>query len=300
MNIRIPVLVAALLILVSVGVLTLDKDASETGLPATRSPLPESAAHASTKPRPIPSASGPVRVVGLTINTPVHTGADPASDDPFGVELAFMGSLERTRLALEFEHAEGGILGIDDDACALDSFRDDRGTDLIKKDDPFGPFEMMSRVADDGRHLVFTIPSDVVPARGASRLFAEGTLAVQVAQRSETFTTDEISLAAGTEFTVGGFDFRVTQVGDAQWGDGSEITLETKRDTVSIVRYALVSPDGTQHALEPSMSFSGMGSWQQGLRADEVPARGRLEIEVWQDLSIEKVPFQVETGLGLR
>jgi len=301
MNTRTLVLLGALLIIATAGVVSLGDGSSDQTLPKTLSPL-KRGAQAATKAsaQPIRSATGPVSVAGLMINTPVHTGADPSSDDTFGVELAFFGTFDRTRLALELRHEDGGILGIDSDASELAAFRDDRGTNLLKEDDAFGPFEMMPRISEDGHYLVFTIASDKVPVGGAARVFAEGVCAVQTAHRSEVFTSDEIALAKDARVSLGGFDFKISDVGDSNWNGEKSITLETKKDTVPIVRYALIDPSGAEIELSESMSMSGMGTWQQSLDAATMPERAKLVLEVWQDLDTVEIPFQVEAGIGLR
>jgi hypothetical protein len=299
MNTRTLVLLGALLIIGSAGVVGLGDGSSDEPLPASLSSFRQTA-RAAARQTPRGADAGPIRAVGVMINSPVHTGADPGSDDAFHVDLAFFGTFERTQLALELELADGGILGIDDDGSALALFRDDRGTDLRKKESPFGPFGMMPRVSEDGRYVVFVVPSDVVPAPGASRLTAEGTVSVLTAHRAEAFTSDEIAFAAGSSFRAGGYEFEVLEVGESGWGAGRSITLRTKRDTAAILCYSLVRADGSKLELSPSMSMNGMGSWQQTLDAEKLPERGRIALEVWQDLKTVAIPFRVETGLGLR
>src|SRR5262245_55379490 len=97
---------------------------------------------------PAPAAQTPgFRIAGIQINSPVHTGADPASDDTFGVQLAFFGTFARTSVAIELARDAGGIIGLEDERCRLDRFADDRGTNLVKKDAFPGPFEA-SRISD--------------------------------------------------------------------------------------------------------------------------------------------------------
>jgi hypothetical protein len=303
MNTRTLALLGAVVVVASVGAVRLGDGTSQTAMPASLSPLASfpaaNTARAAAREMPRPDDAGPVRVAGLMINAPVH-GSDPASTDRFDVDLAFFGTFERTRLALELELPDGGILGIDGEASAVERFHDDRGTDLRKKDDSFGPFEMMPRVSADGRYLVFHLPSDKLPATGARELFAAGTVAVQVAHDAETFTTAELALAKGTTFSAGGYAFEIQEVGDSAWGDGRSITLRTKRDPVAVVRYALLAADGTEIELSPSMSMSGMGSWQQTLDAETTPARARFVVEAWQDLETVELPFEVTAGMGLR
>ena len=295
MHTRTLVLLGTLVVVLSAGVVSLDDGSSSSELPSTLSPLGRRVSAA--KETPAPTNRGPVRVAGLMINAPVNTGADPGSDDAFGVELAFFGSFERTRLALELSHPPGGVLGIDTEASSVTRFTDDRGTDLRKQDDTFGPFEMMERISEDGRHMVFILPSDRLPAAGATRLSAAGNLAVRVATTQESFDSEEVEVQPGSTFSVGGYAFEITGIGHSAWGDGEQITLKTKTDTFPIVSYALVA-DGVEHELSPTMSMSGMGSWEQTLDVETLPEHASFRVAIWQDLDVVTVPFEVETSLG--
>lgn len=240
------------------------------------------------------------RVAGLQVNSPVHTGADPASDETFGIDLAFFGTFSRTSLAIEFTREAGGIIGIDDDRSRLARFTDDRGTDLVRKDSFGGPFEGMPRISSDGRHLVFALPSDALPDAGATRLGAAGVLGVRVGDGIQDFVARDVDLQQGETFSLGGFDFRIESAGPSEWGEGHALTLSSKRDLAGIVRYALILDDGREHPLDPSMSMSGMGAWQQSFEMERAIERASLRITCWKNLQVLEIPFEVQAGIGLR
>lgn len=292
MNVRILVLGGLLSILCAAGVVQLDGDDPPPALPTTLSPhaTPARAARAADSPD--------VRVAGLMVNSPTRTG-DPSSDGTFGVDLAFFGTFERTRLALELTRPEGGVLGIDDDRSRVTRFADDQGTDLARADNPFGPFEMLPRISPDGRHVVFVIPSESLPHERAARISAAGVVALRVASRREAFTAPDVHLAAGSSFSLAGFDFEVESAGKSEWGEGWSLTLAASSDLSPIARWALVL-DGAEVELRPSMSMSGMGVWRQTLELEHAVERASFRVECWQDLATVEVPFNVDAGLGLR
>ena len=80
MNVRLVVLAALLAILSVVGFVQFKGSEPRANLPATLSPLARPS-------RRVPPGSPEVRVAGVMINSPTHTGADPASGDGFGVDL---------------------------------------------------------------------------------------------------------------------------------------------------------------------------------------------------------------------
>jgi hypothetical protein len=279
------------------GLLAIPAGASVVLLQQQKAKPPHAAA---SRPAASSAQSTPgFRVAGLQVNSPVHTGAAPASDDAFGVELAFFGSFARTSVAVELARGAGGIIGIDDERCRLARFSDDRGTDLAKKDAFPGPFEM-PRVSDDGRHLVFTVASETLPDPAATRLALGGVLALRVATEQETFVAEDVELVEGTRFTVGSFELEVTANGPSEWSDGHSLTLSSRRDLTTIVSWSLVLDDGTELSLRPSMSMSGMGRWEQTLQLEREVARADLRIACWKDLQTLEVPFELSAGLGLK
>jgi hypothetical protein len=251
-----------------------------------------------------PGAASPVatpgfRIAGIQVNSPVHTGVDPASDDTFGVQLAFFGTFARTSVAIELSRDAGGIIGLEDGRCRLARFVDDRGTNLAKQDAFPGPFES-SRVSDDGRHLVFAVHSDALPDPAASRLTLGGTLALRVATAQETFTAEDADLDEGASIEVGAFELEVRGNGPSEWGEGYALTVASKRDLGLIVSWTLVLDDGTEVPLTPSMSMSGMGQWEQTLQLDREIEQADLRITCWKDMQVVELPFELSAGLGLR
>ena len=297
MNARILALLTTLLVFAGAGVVLLRGHSDPAG--QASSAAGRQGATTPTSPAAPRGDAGAVRPVGLMINAPTHTGKDPASDDTFGVELAFFGTFERTRLALELHYPQGGIIDLAGDSSSLTLFQDDMGGDLLKKESSFGVFEMMPRISDDGRYLVFVVPSDRLPQANATKVRAKGAVAAVVATRAQTFDAVGVKLAEGSEFSVGGYDFEITEAGDSDWGDGRSITVKTKRDTNAILRYALVGPDGEEVELSPTMSMSGMGTWNQTLDYEAGFDQATFRVEVWQDMREVEVPFDVEAGFGL-
>lgn len=259
-------------------------------------------ARARSAPRPPADPTVPgVRAVGLMINAPTTTGDEPADDgNAWSVDLAFFGTFERTRLALELTYPEGGIIDLRNEESTLAVFEDDKGKNLIKDEQHFGPFEMMPRISEDGRHLVFVLPSDELPFASASRLHAAGEVALLVADESATFTAADVHLTPGTTFEAGDFAFEIKEAGKSSWGDGYSLTLVSEKDLAPIVSYGLRTQDGRVLPLEPSMSMSGGGTWHQTLEVEEPVQRGDFVVECWQDSRTVMVPFEVSTGLGLR
>lgn len=239
------------------------------------------------------------RVAGVQVNSPAFS-MPPTSDGGFGPELAFFGSFARTSVAIEYTRDAGGVIGMDAEACELTHFVDDHGSNLASATSVFGPFETNPRISEDGKHILFTIPSESLPHGAAARVTAQGKLGLLVGSKTQAVDSEPFDLEAGESVEVGPLAFEVTEVGPPAWGDGHAITLSSRKDLSEVVSWALVLDDGTVVELTPSMSMSGMGTWQQTLNYDQEVEHARLRVTRWTDLQHVKVPFEVSTGLGLR
>ena len=235
-----------------------------------------------------------VAAVGIMVNAPIGGGSEAFPD------LAFMGTFERTRVALRLAMPEGGLIDLVRADSTLSVFRDDQGTDLTKSENPFGPFEMSPRVADDGHSMVFVAPSDQLPAAGAARLHLTGEAAVLVATVKEIARQEGVRFEDGTAVVLGPHTFEITSTGPAQWGDGWSFTLTSKADLASIVTYSAVGLDGQEIELRRSMSMSGGGTWSQSLDCDHPIEEATLVLEYWKAPEVVRVPFDLQVGLGLR
>lgn len=239
------------------------------------------------------------RVAGVMVNSPAFS-MPPTSDGGFGPELAFFGTFARTSVAIEYTRDAGGLIGMDPEACTLTHFADDHGTNLVGETSVFGPFETNPRISEDGKHILFTVPSETLPHGAAAHVIAQGELGLLVGSKTQAVDSEAFDLEAGESLEVGPLAFEVTEVGPSAWGDGHSITLSSRTGLSEVVSWALVLDDGSVVDLSPSMSMSGMGTWQQTLDFDREVEHARLRVTRWTDLQHVKVPFEVSTGLGLR
>lgn len=237
-----------------------------------------------------------VAVVGLMVNGETRA----ASQLGQGNELAFFGTFAHTRVALELVYPTGGLIDLRNEGSELRSFHDDAGTDLRGEDSFGGPFEMMPRIAEDGRSLVFVAASEKLPARDASSISVAGTVELLVAHEQRSDASDVLDPGVGKKLTCGPHEFDVSELGKSSWGDGWSITLRSKSDLAPIVSYSWEGEDGEQIELRPSMSMSGMGTWHQTLECDGELPRGSLVVVSWDEPEIVRVPFDVEGRLGLQ
>jgi hypothetical protein len=246
-------------------------------------------------PRPARSAGeANVRVVGAMINGPTRA--------QFGgqAQLAFLGAVSRTRLALEVSLPSGGIIDVDESASELAAFSDDRGTDLAAAEGFTGPFESMAEIAEDGRSAVVIVASEAMPAEGASRLEAKGTLVLTTASVQRTHVAERVELQPGASFVLGPHRFQVVEVGPQEWSEQWSFTVETDSDVNAIVSWTVTDAEGREHEATPWMTMSTGDRTQQSLFCDEINGPATITVRAWDNARRVQVPFSVSSGLGLR
>ncbi len=268
--------------------------ATIAGATLVASPLFARTARGAQQPREAAAQTPSVRVAGLLVNTPLRQSGEDTE------ELAFVGTFARTSLALELVVPQGGLVALDCDRSKVALFSDDQGTDLTDAHDFFGPIERLPRVAPDGRSLVFVLSSRTPPGRRASRLHAEGELVVRMSSERSTLASQPVALVKGSSFQVGDLRFEVTESGPSPWGEGWSTTVLTRQDPSAIVSWSLVGPDGEEHAWQDIASWDGGGTWYRSLATDERIEHATVRIEAWKDVREGRIPFEVETGLGLQ
>jgi hypothetical protein len=235
-----------------------------------------------------------VRVVGAMINGPTRARLGGRA------QLAFLGSVSRTRLALEVNLPGGGIIDVDLGASVLAAFRDDRGTDLAAAEGFTGPFESMAEIAEDGRSAVVIVSSEALPAEGASRLEAEGTLALTTASIQKTYVAERVELRPGVRFALGPHAFQVTEVGPQEWSEQWSFTVATDADVHALVSWTLTDGAGHEHEATPWMTMSTGERTEQSLSCDELVGPVTITVRAWDNARRVQVPFSVAAGLGLR
>jgi hypothetical protein len=305
----------ALVAFVAIGSLTVGGLVGRTtaDLPSHSGPMTTAASVAVTSPAPaaevrvVPEPIGrrepahpAVRVAGLQLQRPLTRPSE------FGGTSAFFGSDDRVRLALEFDLTQvAGAAGkqvveFQSDASRLTRFVDDRGTALVGDRSFGGPFDMQSRISEDGRGLLVTVLGNGVPERGARTIEAEGMLAVLCAGTRAIETSEAVKLTLGSKFTVGGIPFEVGETGAAQF-DASRWSLElaTDADLGAVLSWALVTAEGEVVALDESMTWVMNGRTSKTLVAPRAFEQAALRIERWTDAATVEVPFRVTTGVTL-
>jgi hypothetical protein len=185
-----------------------------------------------------------------------------------------------------------GLIEVDDDASLLQRFADDKGTSLEGRLDPF-PDEFK-----DGSGATLDITSKSLPAADATRLIAEGMLAMIVSDGSKPQRVTGVQLANGRTFTLGKDTVTLADVGIDD--KDQRFTLKLSRQLMQMIK-AIRFFDATNQPLE-SRHVGGGFSSDAGEMIMTVTTASKtltLEVDVWQGRRTIKVPFKVQAGVGL-
>ena len=170
---------------------------------------------------PPPSGPLPQIVAGGIQIANIVAPKDDMMSRPFNAENG-------TKLVLWIKMPAGqGLIEIDDDTSLLQSFSDDKGTNLGGRIGSF-PDEFK-----DGSGGTVEITSTGLPAAGATRLVAEGTLALNVSSGVKPERVANVSIQNGRTFLLGKTSITVAEVETS----GTEQKFTLKLPRVEVERF---------------------------------------------------------------
>jgi hypothetical protein len=185
-----------------------------------------------------------------------------------------------------------GLIELDEDASVLQSFGDDKGTNMGGK---FGNFPEEFK---DGSGGIIEITSSGFAAPTATALVAEGTLAMTVSTGTKKTRVASVRLQNDAKFTFGTTSITVSDVETE--GEGQNFTLKLPRQVMASIKDVAFF-DAKGAPIEGRRTSSGYmnDAAEMGFTVKTTAKTLALEFEAWQGLKTIKVPFKVRAGLGL-
>ena len=178
-------------------------------------PLATRAADEDAKPATPPKAE----LLSVRIDKPI----------PGSSGMGRAGTYSGTSLAFWVTYSQGRIIGFDPKASRVESFTDDKETDLSEPyNQPFswsrfGPFKDAGYSTLDGR--LVEVGGDSVPARGAAKITFKATLAVLCASGEKTAEQKDIPLKTGAKMNLGPRAVTVQQAPAASWAGQAKMAV---------------------------------------------------------------------------
>jgi hypothetical protein len=203
--------------------------------------------------------------------------------------------------ALEVIVAQPGkrILGLDAKASKLESFTDDKKTDLAKGGGPFDRWldDFSARVNKDGTRILFTARSGAVPAPGATRIVLKAKVVLKVGADEKTAEDKKVALKEA-KVKVGPY-----QVGLSKgFGGGDETVVEVSSSERNIKSVTFLDKDGKELKAEQVGSGS-FGDGKMNTYTTDYALKGKVtevgvRIIYFSKVETVTVPIDLEVGVG--
>lgn len=212
-----------------------------------------------------------------------------------------------TTMALQIDLPGGGLTGIDTNASRLESMTDDKGTDLLKKDEDnvvvSSGIRALGLFSEDGKATMIEIDAPQTPHPAATEIRAKGTLVLRTATIKKTYK-DVVTLEKGASVNAGPIPLTVARIGKPDWGsEPLGLTLRATQDTSAITAIRFRDGVKTSPVASRKLGSNVTGAHDQ-VRVDMSYALKKkvdivmIEIDYWVDLRTVKVPFEVKTSVG--
>lgn len=255
------------------------------GLPAqARRPAAKAAA---PKAAPAPRATPVLSLVGLQV------AAKSLGKARFGDTIAFGGQAGVT-LAIAVKVPAGtAILDIDDDESTVETWTDDKQTDLNIEPD-WGSFP---NYTDDLSAGIITVRSPVLPAAGAQQITVAGSIAVTTATGTRAVQARKVALTKATTFQLGTMAGSISEFEATDTGATLAVKL-TGSGTNAIKRLRFLDAAGTELESDANGSMTSSGESEYSYTLKAKAASATIEVELWQNQQTTKVPFTLTGTLG--
>ena len=240
-------------------------------------------------------ADTPVEVVGVQIVQKAY------GEKEFQMLVPFNSFKTGIEIGLGFSMKDGGIIKIDEDASVLETFADDKGTNLIVKDfgrQGFGPFPKRS---EDGKAGIISLASSKLPAAGATEVTAKGKIAMTTASTKKAERSKIVELKKGATLTLGKINFKVVKVEGK--GETKQISLETNDSIDALAEVRFIGENNakleTERRGSGSMGFAGKKTYSIDYEIKEASAKVIMEADLWQDVKQVFLPFDIAVKLPM-
>lgn len=204
----------------------------------------------------------------------------------------------------------GKIVKFNQNDSKLDSFTDDKGTDLTAappSQDPFNKpgISYMPSGSDKGdSSIVFDVKASGQPTKGATVFHISGKVNVQVAASTKQFTVENVEIKTNVSFSLGDLPVTISDAGTnrSAWSAKEykySVTFSSLHNLESISSLEFFDAGGNKiEAVKRSWGGGFLGYMMQ-YDVKQNMDRVKIVATCWQDLKTVEVPFSIKTGVGL-
>jgi hypothetical protein len=249
------------------------------------------------------------RAVGLRVVEEGYTSKSESESQGSFAELRAFNWSAGTTVALLVSSAQGGLIAFDEKASQVESFSDDRGTNLLagkKSGFSFNRGYGGGTVSRDGKACLIELKSENVPASGARTLDIKGKLVLSAAKNRKTYAAKGVKAKEGSEVKAGPIPMKIAKVGEPEWSSRDEkfaVTLEAQQALSNVAGIRFLDAGGKEIESSPGGSMAtsmfGKTTVQRSFNFKEKLSAFTVEITYWTDLRRIEVPYRISIGVGL-
>jgi len=204
-----------------------------------------------------------------------------------------------TEILLLVSEPERRMVDVQRENCRLNAFVDDKGDDMSEG----GGFHIVgAEFTDDGHYAIIPLRSTKIPSPGATRIIAEGTLAITTVSGEKTEERISVPLVKETKISVGRGDLIITSV-KAEAGEGrQEITFRYDQPDYLIKHLRLFEESGKEIEAEktsPGFGFGGDDSFTKNWLLPRGLEKVTLKVTYYSRVDSIEIPLDVSVGVGL-
>jgi hypothetical protein len=202
----------------------------------------------------------------------------------------------------------GKIVKIEDSKSKIESFTDDKGTDLMAAPDSNDVFNkpgvsIQLPSSDEGfTSVVMDLKALGHPAKGATMLNIAGKVVAQVASDSKQVTVDNAEIKPETTFKVGEMSLKISSASmkkDFSQKDEFMVTFSSAKELESISKIEFFDAQGTKIEASKRSWGGGFGSYMMEYALKKSVDHAKIVVSYWTDLKTVEVPINVKTSVGL-
>ncbi|MCK5146470.1 hypothetical protein KAR48_06915 [bacterium] len=192
--------------------------------------------------------------------------------------------------------AKKKIVELDNKKSSLSLFKDDKGSNLLDNV-RWGSFP---KISEDGRYALIEVSSKARPASKALKLEAQGLVHVIVAAASVTEKIENLKLEVGTTVIVQQEGIEVLRA--SLESDDLVLVLQmrsTLKDNIKDIRFFSADGVAIDNNGTGSMTFGNSAQVEYYLSYQSIPKTISIELDLWRELEVLNIPFEIKAGLGL-
>ena len=209
-----------------------------------------------------------------------------------------------------YSPTEGKIVTFNENESKLDSFTDDKGTDLMAAPPSTDPFNkpgisgMLPMANAGASSITFDLKASGQPAKGATAFSITGKASLQIAAGTHQFTVENVDIKTNAAFSLGDLPVVITEAGTNRnpWASKDykySVTFSSLRDLQSISSLEFFDAAGNKVEAEKRGWGGGPLGYMIQYDFKQIGQSVRVVATCWQDLKTMELPISVHATAGL-